>query len=290
MWAVDLAPRHKVGLPLQTRVILAPGTVRWGLPHQVVCSLEGVGAVVTGPWTWEPHWGRYPVLLERPGGVLWVPERPRAPIPQLLERVAPYWSQLNVPVLAAIAAGEVAHAEAAAKHLAESGAVSGIWLEVGEGEDVGHVLARIAAVREASGLPVIVCLPLARASSLAQPCVHGLADALAVGMPPVGELRHGGQWVRGRLYGPLLFPMMLAALHQVLREVAGQVPVIACGGIHSPEDAVLCREAGADAVALDAAVWAAPDLPRAVWAALEALEHPPEATEGSHARRHPTGE
>lgn len=290
VWAVDLAPRHKMGLPLRSRVILGPGTVRLGFPHQIMCSLEGVGAMVTGPWTWERHWGPYPVLVERPGGILWVPERPRRSLPQVLEELVPFWQQLEVAVLAALAPGEVAHTEAAAQHLAETGVVAGLWLEVAEEEDTGHILARISAARERSGLPVLVVLPLARAADLAVPCLHAGADALVVGMPPAGELARPEGWARGRLYGPLVFPLMLAALRRVVRQLRGQAPVIAQGGIHSPADAVLSREAGADAVALDAAVWVEPDLPTTVGRALEALEKSPDAEEASHASRGAAGE
>ena len=271
-WAVDLAPQHKLGLPLPTRVVLAAGMVRLGFPEQIPCSLDGVGAVVTGPWTWEPHWGPYPVLVERPGGVFWVPQRPGHHVPSVLERAAAAWEPLPTVVLAAIAAGEVAHTEQVARHLADIPAVAGVWVEIGAEEEMGHALARVTAAGQASGLPVIAVLPLHRAAALAEPCLHAGADALVVGMPPEGEWPHEGRWVRGRVYGPLLLPLTLAALRAVLNRVQGRAPVLAQGGIHSPEDAVLCRAVGAAAVVLDAAVWVVPDMPAQVWAALRAWE------------------
>ena len=272
MWAVDLAPQHKLGLPLATRVILAPGMSRLGWRHQIVCELDGVGAVVTGPWTWEPHWGRYPTLVSRPGGVVWTPERVGRPVAQLLAEVSTSWEALDIPVLACIAPGEMGHVQQVARHLADVPTVAGVWLETREDEDVGHVLARIDVARRASELPVLVALPLSCAGRWARPCVHAGADALVVGMPLEGELPHQGRWVRGRVYGPLMFPVMLAALRAVAAQVEGRVPLIAHGGIHTPEDAVLCREVGADAVALDAVVWVAPDMPRKVWQALQQWE------------------
>jgi dihydroorotate dehydrogenase len=60
--------------------------------------------------------------------------------------------------------------------------------------------------------------------------------------------------VHGRLYGPAVFPLALAALLAVRR--AG-LPVIAGGGIYRPEQVEALLAAGASAVQVDAVLWRA---------------------------------
>lgn len=269
---VDLAPRHKVGLPLYSRVLIAAGISRLGFPAQIPYDLQGVGAIITGPWTWPEGWGRYPVLSERPGGVLWTPGQGPRGTGKTLRRLARERPPDPIALLAALSSPSVEHTAAAARHLGDSGLMAGIVIEVGQGEELGNVLARISTAADASGLPLLVALPLGRVETLIEPCLHAGADALIVGMPPEGVWPHGDGWRRVRIYTPSLLALTLDALLRARRAAGADIPIVAQGGIHSPEDAVLCREAGADAVALDTAVWVEPDLPARVHEALQAWD------------------
>ena len=62
----------------------------------------------------------------------------------------------------------------------------------------------------------------------------------------------GGAVVRGRLYGPGIFPLALAATKAV---VELGVPVIAGGGIYSNENARAVLAAGAMGVQVDSWLW-----------------------------------
>ncbi len=269
---VDLAPQHKVGLPLYTRVLIAAGISRLGFSVQIPYDLSGVGAIITGPWTWEEDWPRYPALDERPGGVLWTPAQGPRGTGKTLRRLAKDHPPEPIALLAALTSPEVEHTAAAARHLGDSGLMAGIVIEVGREEPLANVLARVAAAGEMSGLPVIVALPLTGPDIWVEPCLHAGADAFIVGMPPEGVWPGKEGWRRVRLYGPLLLALTLDALLRARRVAPAEVPLIAQGGIHSPEDALLCRRAGADAVALDTAVWVEPDLPARVDAALRAWD------------------
>lgn len=284
MW-VDLAPRHKIGLPLATRVLIAPGISRLGFSAQIPYHLEGVGAIITGPWTWEEDWPRYPILVERPGGLLWVPGQGPRGTSNTLQRLAKDRPPEDIALLAALSSPSQEHTATAARHLGDSGLMSGIVIEVLEQEPLANVLARSSIAMEASGLPVLTVLPLSRVEELVEPCLHAGVDAFIVGMPPVGLWpgRRGEHHVR--LYGPLLLPLTLAALRRA-RHLAGEdVPIVAQGGIHSPEDALLCRRAGADAVALDTAVWVEPDLPARVNKALQEWDEEGKEGNGQEAEK-----
>ncbi len=66
--------------------------------------------------------------------------------------------------------------------------------------------------------------------------------------------------VRGYVYGPLTFPLMLEALAEVAAQKLPTV-LIACGGIHAWEHVRQALDAGAAAVQVDSAVWVEPGLP-----------------------------
>ena len=112
-------------------------------------------------------------------------------------------------------------------------------------------------VQAAAGeLPVVVRLPLERATGLAAPAAEALraAGAAAISLgPPRGALPmpQGGP-VSGRLYGPSLFPLALAAVKAL---VETGLPVIGAGGVYHPQQAEAMLAAGAVGVQLDSVLW-----------------------------------
>ena len=109
-----------------------------------------------------------------------------------------------------------------------------------------------------SDLPVLVKLPLTRAPGLAHVAMEAGAAGVVVGSPPMGAaMRADGQAVSGEMFGPGVFPMMLAALLEVnALELPGSL--IACGGVHTRQQVRDCLQAGADALQLDSLVWVEP--------------------------------
>jgi dihydroorotate dehydrogenase (NAD+) catalytic subunit len=63
----------------------------------------------------------------------------------------------------------------------------------------------------------------------------------------------------GRLYAPSVKPIALRAVAEIV-EMKLDVPVIACGGIHSAEDAREFLVAGACVVEIDSAEWIEPGI------------------------------
>jgi dihydroorotate dehydrogenase len=101
-------------------------------------------------------------------------------------------------------------------------------------------------------LPLIVRVPMERAGELTQALVESPLTAVSLA-PPRGTLidQHGGT-VRGRLFGPAVFPLALANVQEA---VESGVPVIAAGGVYEPWQAEAFLEAGAIGVQLDAVLW-----------------------------------
>jgi hypothetical protein len=78
------------------------------------------------------------------------------------------------------------------------------------------------------------------------------AAAISLGGPRGLLPSAAGRPVAGRLYGPALFPQMLAAV-QSIRRIG--IPIIAGAGVYRREDAQALRDAGAWAVQLDTVLW-----------------------------------
>lgn len=121
--------------------------------------------------------------------------------------------------------------------------------------EIGRLLE---ALLVESDLPVLVKLALPRAAALAPALIASGAAGIVVGSPPLGAATRGdGGTVTGETFGPGVYPMMLAALLEV-KGLGLTGSLIACGGIHTHEQARRCLAAGADAVQLDSLAWVEP--------------------------------
>ena len=111
----------------------------------------------------------------------------------------------------------------------------------------------------------IVRVPFENVDILAPALAEEGADCLTLTAPPRGLLPTGDNdtgegmlYMQGRLYGPAMFPLLLQHLSTWCRAL--EIPVIACGGISSPEDAQACLDLGAKAVQIDTQLWRDPGL------------------------------
>ena len=100
-------------------------------------------------------------------------------------------------------------------------------------------------------LPILVRIPLARAQELGSICHQAGAAAVSLG-PPRGALPGNENVVRGRIYGPGVFPLALQTVSQLSRM---DIPVIGAGGVYTEEDTEAMIAAGALAVQLDLSLW-----------------------------------
>jgi dihydroorotate dehydrogenase (NAD+) catalytic subunit len=127
-----------------------------------------------------------------------------------------------------------------------------------------RALSLLDAARAEGDLPVIVRIPFTGVDALAPLLADNGADALTLTAPPRAVLpaseipENNGirRYLRGRLYSPALFPLLLNILAHWCAKLP--VPVIACGGIASLEDAIACLELGATALQVDALLWRDP--------------------------------
>jgi dihydroorotate dehydrogenase (NAD+) catalytic subunit len=215
-----------------------------------------LGALVTSPTGLRP---RSPAqarrLIEYPGGFLLHSGLAGPGLEAAFRRHRHRWSALPCAVILHFLATHPDEVRQMADLVAGSDEVGAIELGLGEtGPGEAGALVRAA---QASTRPVLAHLPLDRPEEIAQAAVDAGASAVVMG-PPRGALRAPqGTVVRGRLYGPAIFPLALRALERLLGIL--DCPVIASGGIYSRRDLEMMLEMGASAVQLDGALWTEPE-------------------------------
>jgi dihydroorotate dehydrogenase (NAD+) catalytic subunit len=236
---VQLAPQHKVGLLLKSPLLLANCTAEL----LSLCDRDVLGAVVA------PEIGgvrrRPRRVVERPGGVL-VEVAPGAHSISGLRRLVQAAGDL--PVLGRVTAAEPRGAVRAAVRLEEMG-VSALEVDLQPG-DPGLARTVLAALRDASQVPLLARVPLAEAVTFARAACD-LADALVVAAPPQGlaPLASGEPARAVEVHGPLLHPLVLRALREVRQAV--DLRLVARGGILTAGDARAFIAEGASAVETD---------------------------------------
>lgn len=280
---IDLAPGHKLGLVVQNPVLLAGGSIGCGEAAPRGLRTAELGAVVVGPLMAGSRAGSSPPrLAHTPGGLVLESGLQNRGVSAALRRCAPGWPRLGCPVVAQLAAGDAERMGSLAARLHGVAAVAGLELLLPPAADAGTAARLVAAAVRAGELPVWAKLPLASAPLLAPAVAEAGAVGLVVAQPPPARaLRRSRAHhdapvqdapVRGALFGPAAAPLMFEALARVAA-LALPAALIACGGIHTVEQARQALLLGAQAVQIDSALWVEPGLPNRLAAAL--AQEPP---------------
>lgn len=223
----------------------AAATARWPL-------LERMGAFVTNAISLGP---RTPAAercqIAYPGGALIHSGLPNPGLSRVLRKYGERWALANLPVWAHLIGSNPDEIHQMVQRLENREGVTAIELGLPPETRGDTALAFVeAALGE---LPLVLHLPLTAAS---EPWLHeaaGLgASAITLGAPRGVLPNDAGRLVSGRLYGPGIFPLMMAAVRDARRL---GIPVIAGAGVYRKEDAQALRDAGAWAIQLDTAIW-----------------------------------
>jgi dihydroorotate dehydrogenase (NAD+) catalytic subunit len=287
--SVDLAPGHKLGLLLRNPVMPASGTFSWGFEFEQHFGSEGIarlGAVVSKGVTMEPRAGnRQPRVAETPAGMLNSIGLQNVGIEACVRDLAPEWARWGTPVIVNVAADTIDEFGEMARLLDGVPGIAALelniscpnvdtgGLEIGQSVEASARATR-AAVRN-TDLPVIVKLtpnvtdPVAlavacEAEGAAAICAINTVLGLAI---DVDRRRPVLPRARGGLSGPAIKPIALRIVYDVAGAV--RVPVIGCGGIATPRDAIEFLMAGATAVQVGTATFANP---RALLDVVEGIE------------------
>jgi len=257
---IELAPGHKVGLPVDSPILLAGGSVGYGESMHRGIDTAQLGGLVVGPMTrYSIRGSDGPRLAETSGGFVLHTGLQNRGVAAVVKKFARLWPRLGCPVIAQIADNTAEDAASTARRLAPVDGLAGLEVRLAPEATPGDVRSLLRALRRGADLPLWARLPLHNTTALALDAVEAGADALVVGLPARGAgFTPGGELVRGELYGPAAFAPMLARLCAVA-DLTLDRPLIACGGIHTPQQVRQTLAAGASAVQLDSVVWIEPD-------------------------------
>lgn len=254
----------------------AAGAFGYGEEYRDLVDTAALGAVVTNPVSLYPRQAANGRRIAAHGQHLVVHTGlPNHGLKGVLHHYRKLWERLPIPVIVHLIATTPAEMTKAAALLSGVQGVGGIELGLAENIHEKAALDLLDAARAEGDLPVIVRVPFSRVDALAPALANAGADALTLTAPPravlpvpddalAGDAPPGdaspsvARYMRGRLYSAALFPLLLNFLARWADKLS--VPVIACGGIASTEDALACISLGAAAVQIDALLWRDPAL------------------------------
>ncbi len=257
---IEITRAGKYSVVIHNPVMIASGMMGFDPDsYRHLINLAKLGAMVTAGITYKPRRpANGPRVAPMTGGVLLHTGLPNPGINRVISQYQKIWERSPIPVIPHIVATHVEDVPRIAERLEGLPNVVAIELGIHDQAYADEVGDFIAATRQASQLPVLVKLPLFGALQLAEAAEMSGADAIVVAGPPRGTERDplSGKLIGGRLYGTYLKAQTL----RVVGYLAGyvQIPIIACGGIHSAADARDYLEAGARAVQIDTLVWVKP--------------------------------
>jgi hypothetical protein len=168
----------------------------------------------------------------------------------VLKRYASGWARSSLPVIVHLLADRVNDVSQMVSSLEGMEGLMGI--ELGLPPDIEPRQA-VELVQAALGeLPLIARVPFERAGEFTRLLVESSLTAISLAPPRGAVLDQLGHPVRGRLFGPAVFPLALAAAQEVI-EIG--VPVIASGGVYQQRQVEALLEMGAIGVQLDTVLW-----------------------------------
>lgn len=259
--ATEITRPGKNSLVIETPVMPAAGTIGFGDVYRELIQFEKLGALVTNPVTyapWSPATGTRVVALD--AGMLVHTGLPNPGLSKIMGKYRGLWSSLPLPIILHLVASNVEHVRKSASRIDAENAVDAIELGLNDDMTWKEAEELVKAAVNATEKPVLARLQLQDAYEIAQAVSEAGAGALVVAAPPRGTARDPltGRLVSGRVYGPLVKPMVLRVVGQLVGRI--DIPIIGAGGIHSAQDARDFIEAGARAVQVDTLTWIQPKM------------------------------
>lgn len=260
--AIEITRPGKYSLIVSTPVMPAAGTLGFADSYKGLIDYDKLGALVTNPVTiepWNPASGTRLIPLD--SGILLHTGLPNPGLSKVIGGNRKVWARLPIPVILHLVATSVDQVAQAGRMLDDVDEVAAVELGLSDDIERDEAVALVAAAAKMEK-PLLARLPFYECYDLAHSLAEAGADALVLSAAPRGTARdsHSGRLVSGRIYGPLLKPLALRMVGRLRREIPEEIPIIGCGGIHSPADARDYIDAGAVAVQVDTATWAQPKM------------------------------
>ena len=255
------------GVKLKNPVLTASGTFGHGEEFADFYDINLLGGIVTKTITLLARPGNPPPrVAETASGMINAVGLQNAGLEDFLVNKAPKLRKLKTAVMVSISAGSPAEFAAMAQAVEKSGCADALELNLScpnvlhgavrrmVSQDAGAVKATVGAVAKKCGLALVAKLSpnvtdiseialAAQNSGAAAVCLINTLPAMAVDLrtrrPKLGN-------ITGGLSGPAIKPVALKLVWETARVL--DVPVVACGGIMTAQDALEFILCGATAV------------------------------------------
>jgi dihydroorotate dehydrogenase (NAD+) catalytic subunit len=272
--AIRITRHAKNSLIVESPVMNAAGTLGFGDEYSDLIDLSTLGAFVTNPLTysqWNPATGTRVVPLD--GGVLVHTGLPNPGISRVIEEQRGVWERLSIPVIAhVVVSHKVDELQRCVSIVEREPSIAAVEFGLKDEINPAETEWYLRAASDRMEKPMLARLPFGASLDHYSAAVDAGAHALVVCAPPRGTARdQAGHLVAGRIYGPLVKPIVLRMVGQLARRYS-HTPLIGAGGIHSPQDARDYLEAGAAAVQVDSVTWAMPGMLEAIARDLSGME------------------
>lgn len=256
---LELAPRHKIGLPVQSRFMPAAGFFgHGGNPYPGLIEPAMFGAIVTNPITLRPRrHAETPAMLETSGGVVITAPVANPGVRQVIRRTRRAWQKSTSPVIAHLPADLPDDLARTVGALSQQKGIAGFELGVTDEDSPADVAEYIAAILSRTELPVLVKFSGADLLAQAEAACEAGADALVIETSPPASVYHGDTLITGRLFGGGVLAQGLSRVAEMKAHFPN-MPLLATGGIHHRRDVLQYLQAGASAVQLDLLIFTDP--------------------------------
>ena len=242
---------NKLDLAFRSPLLNAAGTLGFTPAKRGPVDLDSFGAFFTNPISRGPRRPAEERACQGyPGGLLLHTGLPNPGFRAVLRQHAAQWRAASLAVVVHLIGDQPEDIAWMVRGLESGENIAGV--EIGIPPGASPDLARMLVQAAAGELPVIACLPMERAPELAAALARDGGTAAFSLAAPRGCLPGSQKLLRGRMLGPGVFPLALAAVHELTRL---GLPVIGGGGVQQPADFQAMRAAGALAVQLDLALW-----------------------------------
>jgi dihydroorotate dehydrogenase len=246
----------KYDLEISPPVMNAAGTLGYAPQSSDLVKFDRLGAFVTNPVSLHP---RTPASARTsqpfPGGFLLHSGYPNPGLRSVIKQYATRWARSALPIIVHLLVHQVEDVQPMVSQLEGREGLTGIELGIPPDCEPGQAVKMVeAAVGE---LPLIVRVPMERAGVFTSVLSESSLAAISLAPPRGALLDQQDQPVRGRLFGPAVFPLALAAVQEVIDM---GVPVIASGGVYKQRQIEALLGIGATGVQLDSVLWSLEDI------------------------------
>jgi dihydroorotate dehydrogenase (NAD+) catalytic subunit len=233
------------------------GSLGFSTETASLIELSRLGGFITNPISLgrrTPAGG--PRFLPTEGGFVLHTGLPNPGLRGIIRRHQSRWRTMACPVILHLIS-QSTHETAEMVEMIESiEHIDGV--EVGVQGDDPTTVAHLVAAAAAHELPVLARLPFGAGAQLAWAALEAGAAGISFAPPRAMILGPGGTFVRGRLYGPAVFPMALEMIRRI-RGAGVEAPLVAAGGVYRRDDLQAMFAAGASGVQLDSLLWTEPE-------------------------------